>query len=194
MTALMDETTGEVVETGAGDEGLERLLEGLKTDLAMANRGRAAAERKMKKLEDELKEQLNEAPEGQTARTIFNLWVRLTNRPKKRTKFGDVRKKAVIARLREGHSAERIMRAVQGAALAANVSSKESERLALIAALKAAKDMLTSAEVETVHAVYRAQAGTLTRYDDLELICRNEVNVERFADLADRVAPEKQVV
>jgi hypothetical protein len=67
----------------------------------------------------------------------------------KRWKYGDKRQKAVLARLREGRTAEELCRAIDGLA----------------------------------HGAYTNPDSGM-RYDDLELVMRNEVNLEKFHRLA----------
>lgn len=206
---VVDPTTGEVIAATSGDaeepdlldatddveelrrlakayraqsEGLQRDVEGLEKE-ARAHRRRIAA------LEAELKEQRQEADEAPTVRTLFLYWIEKTGRNPKRTKLGPAREKAVLARLREGHAPERIMRAIDGAALGATVSNAAAERQALLRVMRDAVELLSPEQAEELRRTYRATLGNVKRFDDLELICRDETKVERFADLADVIDP-----
>ena len=66
-------------------------------------------------------------------------------------KFGEKRRKAVVARIKEGYEPEFICRAIDGIAIGANQNR-----------------------------------DTGVRYDDLELVCRDEVYLDRFHELAER--------
>lgn len=206
---VVDPTTGEVLgdRGGAGDafdelphEELLRLAkayrhqaQGLQKDVEGLEREARNYRRKIKALEDELKEQRQEAPEGQTVRTIFNAWVKATGRNPKTTKLGPAREKAVLARLREGHSDNRVLRAATVGVRGANTSNRESEREALIAVMHRAVEMVEPHQADELRAEYVRLRGKAKVYDDLELICRNEVNLERFADMADRFDPPRAV-
>lgn len=202
---IIDPTTGELLGKTDGDadeldtadvelirhlarayrdqaKGLGRDVEGLEKDIRAKNR-------RIKSLEEDLADQRMEAPEAVTVKTIFLGWVRATGRNPKRAKLGPAREKALLVRLREGHDAERIMRAVTIGVKAATVSDRDAERVALIRALHAAVEALPKGEADRVRALYKESLGQVTVYDDLELICRNEVNLERFAELADRIDP-----
>lgn len=123
-------------------------------DLRGAERELRSQRRKVRALEEELRQQRRDAPEAQIVQTIFRFWVSKCGKNPKTTKLGDKRHKAVLARLRDGHSPEFIMRAIEGAAVACYVDP-----------------------------------ATGQRYDDLELICRSEVNLERFHEKAERLLP-----
>lgn len=167
MGPIIDDATGEYLHDGDDRDlrGLVTALEakcaGLEADLMAETRRRRAVERKNKMLEDEAREAREGSPEMAVAKAIFRYWVDKTQRDAKRTKFGDKRQSVVLARLREGHAPERIMRAVDWVAM---------------------RPFVTDAG--------RATTGKATqRFDELELVCRNEVNVERFARLADAIDP-----
>lgn len=202
---VIDPTTGEVLGVTGGEtdelttvdverlrqlayayrsqaQGLMRDVEGLERDVRSKNR-------KLKALEDELKEQRMEAPEAQTVRAIFNAWVQATGRNPKVTKLGPAREKAILARLREGQSAERILRAVTIGVRGANVSNRDAEREALIRAMHEAVERLPDGDAVDLRNIYKETLGNVKVYDDIELVCRNEVNLERFADMADKFAP-----
>jgi hypothetical protein len=205
---VVDPTTGEVLGFGApeGDEPdeldtadvdtLRRLAkayrhqaDGLKGDVKGLEQDVRAKNRRIESLKDELDEQQQKAPEAQTVRMIFAAWVEATERNRKRTKLGPAREKAVLARLREGHDADRILQAVKYGVKGANVAPRERERLALIAALEEATRLLPEAQATAVRNTYKKALGKVQVYDDLELICRNEVNLERFAAMGDLFAP-----
>ena len=193
-----DPETGEMVEEGGGDEltslrqRVETLTQARKAvadDLVRAEKELRNQRRKVDALKAELDEQMAQADEMPMVKTIYQGWVQATDRNPKRTKLGPARTKAVLARLREGRDFDYILRAATVGAQAANVSDREGERLGLIAAMKLATELLPDADVRRVKDAYRRAAGTVTKYDDLELICRSEVTLERFAALADRIDP-----
>jgi hypothetical protein len=200
---ILDDTTGEVLgvddvdELEAADiETLRRLAgayrqqaAGLKVDVDRLEREGRNYRRKIASLEAELDEQMQNAPETATIKTIFHAWVSATGRNPKTAKLGPARHKAVLARMREGHDHERILRAATIGAKAAHVSDKEAERLALLAALQLATKRLAPEDAQAVRSTYKSGLGRTQVYDDLELICRNEVNLERFANLADSIDP-----
>lgn len=204
---VLDPVTGEVFDASPEeDDGLGAVevaelralvaayrhhTKGLQTDVLRAQRDLLVKNRRIAQLEAELDEQRMEAPEAAEVKAIFHGWVKATGRNTKRTKLGVARQKAVLARLREGHDAERVYRAVTIGVQAATVSDQAAERVALLAALRTATDLLSDSNAAAVRDVYRERVGQVTRYDDLELLCRNEVQVERFAELADRIDPPK---
>lgn len=208
---VVDQTTGEILgdgpritadgetdpldETNDTDE-LRRLAKayrsqslGLQLDLEGCEKEARNYRRKIKLLDDELKEQRMESPEAAIVRTIFNAWVNATDRNPKRTKLGPAREKAILARLREGHDDQRILRAVSIGVRGATTSNTAAEREALIAALRQATELLAEGPATTVRNTYRSLLGNVKVFDDLELICRNEVQLEKFAEMADRFDP-----
>lgn len=190
---VLDPATGELIEGHEHEDGCHRcaayreLAERLKVDLEGEQKHTLALRRRIKALEDELKEVRLEKPEAQTVRTLFSFWVRETARNPKRTKLGEKREKAVLARLHDGYSPEYIMHAIRGAAAAANSSDRETERLALIRVMREAVEMVSPEQAKKLRDTFREAMGRVQRYDDLELICRNEVNLERFFEKACRV-------
>lgn len=170
---------------------LEAVIATVTADLQGCERDLRTSRRKAKALEDELKKQLQEAPEMVEVRTIFRYWIDKTGRDPKRTKLGDKRAKTVLARLREGHAADRLLRAVDGAVLGAAVSNQEAQRQALLRVMRLAVERADPALAEELRSSYRDAMKHVQVYDDLELICRDEVKVERFAALADRLDPPR---
>lgn len=203
--AGVDPTTGELLTPGIPvdlDDGeqdprylrqrlgtVEEERKRLANDLQLAERDLRALRRREEDLKRQLDEQRQDAPEAQVVKAIYRRWVNRTGRNPKRTKLGKKRTDVVLARLREGIDPQILFRAVDGIALAATTSSPETQRLALLAVMKRAVDMVDPPEAEELRAMYAEQMKKLVVYDDLELALRNEVNVERFAAIADRVAP-----
>src|SRR5690606_31469331 len=96
--------------------------------------------------------QRDESPEGRVAKALFRYWCARLGKDPKRSKFGEKRKKVVVARLRDGYDPSYIARAIDGLAVGAYTNPE-----------------------------------TGVRYDDLELVCRHEVNLERFHRIAEAV-------
>lgn len=205
MTAIVDPTSGEVLGTGqdADLDAIEDVHElrrlasafrqqahGLGRDVENLERDARNHLRKIATLEAELKRQRQEAPEAQLVQAIFRGWVQATGRNRKVTKLGPAREKAVLARIRENHDAQRMIRAATIGARGATTSNRDAERLALLRVMREAVGMVEPAQADALRAMYRETLGKGTKvYDDLELIFRNEVNLERFADLADQLDP-----
>lgn len=193
--------TGEIVaevEEGADEETvlrqrLDSMTEARQRtadDLHLAEIELRRLRQRVEALKAELDEQRQEADEMPMARVIYKAWVTATGRNPKRTKFGPARQKALLARIREGRDFDYIMRAATIGAQAANVSDRQVERLALLAALRHATGLLAVSDATAVRDEYKAALGRgFEKYDDLELICRNEVNLERFAGYAEKVDP-----
>lgn len=185
MSAVVDPTTGEVIEGGEGEgcsrcEALEAQAAGLMRDVAGLEQDVRSKNRRIAELKDELAEQRGTAPEAQVARSIFGYWREKTGRDK-RSKFGQKRQKVVLARLREGHEPERIMRAIDGAVS----GSRDREGPALLKALRAAMPLLSPEDAALVRRVFAEARYRGPKYDDLELICRDETKLEGFAQLAE---------
>jgi hypothetical protein len=195
---VVDPTTGEVLD-GEGQrygdecprcEAHARRSDGLAGDVEGLEREARNLRRKIKVLEAELKEQRQEAPESATVRTIFRRWVSVTGRNPKRVKLGEKREKAILARLREGYTPEDLMRAVDALALAPTTSSSETQRQALLLVMRQAVEVLPEEAADKLRATYAQAMKNVVVYDDLELAMRNEVNVERFRGLAERLDPQ----
>lgn len=208
MSAVFDPVTGEVLHADPGSTparkehadspevepdprvaALERVIEGLKVDVAGREQEIRNQGRKIKALQDELREVRQEAPEGQLARAIYDAWVHGTGRNPKRTKFGEARQKKVIARIREHHDGERMIRAAKIGVKGASTSDQATERLALIRVMEQAVGMLPVDQATALRASFREAMKDVVVYDDLELIFRDEVHLERFMDFADRFDP-----
>lgn len=100
--------------------------------------------RREKLLEAKLKRQQTESSEGKAARALFRYWVERLGKNRKTCKFGDKRRDAVVARLRDGYTPAYIARAIDGLAEYSYTNAKG------------------------------------VTFDDLELVCRNEVKLERY--------------
>lgn len=200
MSGHFHPETGELLDAPYVEPGIEELrreLDEVRGDLARTRIAKQdavdlllKAEREVKRLKTELEKQLAEVPERQVMKTIYQGWVAATGRNPKQSKFGPKRQGAVLARIREGHTFERMMRAATIGVKGANVSNKEAERLALIAVMKRAVDIVSPEQATELRQLYRSTLGKGPKvYDDLELIFRDEVNLERFADMADVIEP-----
>jgi len=189
----VDPTTGEVLADGSGGcprcEAHERKAEAAIYDLHNAERELRALRRRVKTLEAELRAQRNEAPEAQTVKALFQYWVEKCRKDPKRTKLGEKREKALLARLREGYDANFIKRAIDGAALAPTTIPSDTQRLALVKVMRRAVEMVSDEQAAELRQLYAQEMKHARVFDDLELICRNEVNLERFAALAERLDP-----
>jgi hypothetical protein len=120
------------------------------------------------------------------AKALGRYWITRLDKSK-RTKVKDKRLKAVIDRIRDGYDPSYIARAIDGAAECASTDSRETERLALIRVMQEAIRRLDEDDGKELRDIYREAMQNVVRYDDLELICRDETKLERFYDLAERV-------
>lgn len=170
----------------------ERRSDALLQDIANLQRDARSHLRKITALEVELEKQKVDDPDWSTAKTIFTRWVEWSGRNPKTTKFGDKRAKAVLAALKK-YDADFVLVAVEAGVRAANNNAREVERLALIAAMEEAvrilggDDLPDGDPVAHLRAYYSERRGDPLVYDDLELILRNEVNVERFHSIGVRL-------
>jgi hypothetical protein len=150
----VDRDTGEILTQReaqcprCAEEIQQRLV--VQVDLANAQSKLQDAWREIARLKTELANQQLEAPNIQAAKAIFRYWVARLEKNKKTTKFGEKRRKAVLARLAD-YEPKYICRAIDGLAVS----------------------------------VYTSPAGK--RFDDIELVCRDEVQVENRYELAERV-------
>jgi hypothetical protein len=189
---VFDPTTGEVFPVEDDGESCgrckaeRRRADAIEQDLATETREKRALGRKVKALEQELAKDYKEAPERAEMTTCYRTWLEETGRNPKRTTFGPKREPAVLAAIRM-KDARYVERAIVGGAHFANVNNRDTEREALIAALHQAMDLLSETEQRDIRAFYREQMKDVVKYDDLELICRNEVNLERFWRAAGRL-------
>lgn len=189
MTAV-NPATGELVEevTGATGEPVVPLSQYVELEQqlrAIELKLRASALNEAR-LKAELERQRVESPEGRVAKALGKYWIAACKK-RKTTKVKEKRLKAVLDRLRDGYDPEYIARAIDGAAVAANTASSETERLALIKVMQQAIRRVDEPTAKELRDVYRESMQNVTRYDDLELICRDETKLERFHDLAERV-------
>lgn len=188
MTRI-DPATGEVLEQGERCENCTAAL----SQAAEAEMQLRGVERELTKqiranttLRNELAEQRMDTPDGKAAKALGRYWlVRLGK--KGNAKVKEKRLKAIIARLRDGYEPSYIARAIDGAAEAATTNNAEAERLALIRVMQEAIRRLPERERGELRQLYRDAMKNIVRYDDLELICRDETKLERFHDLAERV-------
>lgn len=205
MTApIVDETTGELLLDPTLDpDGPREILdgeaecrrcdyerrradaernraEGIKVDYENRDQEARALHRQVNTLKAELEKQRTENPSFATARAIFHRWVEESGRNPKRTRFTEKRQKAVLARLNE-YDDEFVMWGVVGGVRAANVSQKETQRLALIATMEKAVRLLEDqgGDAAQLRDFYREQVRDVVKYDDLELICRDGIPLER---------------
>lgn len=190
MSQLFDPETGELRQTGPECENCAQAT----VERLTAEQNLRAVERKLTneitahaRTKAELERQRTETPEGKRAKALGKYWITRTGKNPKRTKVKDKRLKAVIDRLRDGYDAAYIARAIDGAAEAASTDNRETERLALIRVMQEAIRRLPPEIGAELREVYREAMKNVVRYDDLELICRDETKLERFHDLAERV-------
>lgn len=195
--AVVDETTGEILlepeGIAEGEDGCqrcdyerrradahERRADSAGTAYHDLDREARNLRRRVATLETELAKQREDDPDMSTAKAIAARWVEESGRNPKTTKFTDKRQKAVLARLRQ-YEGDFVMEAVVAGVRTANASSKEAEREALIASLHEAIRLLgdDTEEAKALRAFYRAKTKNVVRFDDLELICRDPINLER---------------
>lgn len=184
-----DPDTGEVVE---GAKACAECAANLDSRIE-AERQLRAIERKLTiayaneaRLKTELEKQRLDTPEGRVAKAIGRYWITRCGKGV-RTKVKDSRLKAIIARLREGYDPSYIARAIDGAAAAASTSEPETQRLALIKTLEEAIRRVDDSTAAELRALYKDAMRSAVVYDELELICRNEVKLESFYERAERV-------
>jgi hypothetical protein len=121
-----------------------------------------AKRREIGRLRGELTKQRQSSPEHQSVQAVFDHWRAECGHDK--AKLGEKRAAVVRARLRDNFTEDQLLRAVDGVAMFPFV----------------------------VNGQRRAKGKPDQRYDDLELICRNEVNVEKFIGLIDAVERDRQ--
>lgn len=191
--AGVDLTTGEVHEhTGAGCDrcgAYEAQVAGLLKDVKGLERDQRAKNRQIDTLRAEINEQREQAPEMAIARMVFHRWVERTDRNPKRTKLGEKRSKAIIARLRDGYDVEDLLSAVDALALAPTTSSSETQRLALLAVMHEAMTKVDPGVAADLRHLYAERMRNVVVYDDLELAFRDEVKLERFRGVGERLKP-----
>lgn len=189
-TPVVDDTSGEVLYVGSTEcprcEAQGRRAEAIMGDVGRLERELRNAGRKITRLENELQAQREQAPERPRVVTLFRRWVEKTDRNPKTTKLGTKREEAVLKMVRQ-YDDDFLVRAIDGGSAFASTSSAETQRVALIAALAHATDTLDGETAQAVRKVYREAMKDVTVYDDLELICRDEVKIERFHQLAGRL-------
>lgn len=193
MSDLFNPETGEIrqPEGSAEDCGkcqrLEAQLEAVKTDLDLAEKQIRTQRRKIGGLEKELRDVRKESPKRREAQEVYEHWLEETGRSASRSKFGDKREKAVLARLFEDRSVDYLQTAVTGLRIGANVSDHDTQRQTLMAVMRAAIEAVDEGTAKSLRAMYREGMKGIQVYDDLELVCRNEVNVERFYEIGKRL-------
>jgi hypothetical protein len=150
----VDPGTGEILTQResqcphCAEEIQQRLV--VQVDLQNAQSKLQDAWREIARLKTELANQQLEAPNIKAAKAIFRYWVARLEKNPKTTKFGEKRRKVVLAMLAH-YEPYYICRAIDGLAVS----------------------------------VYTSPAGK--RFDDLELVCRDEVQLENRYELAERV-------
>lgn len=190
MSQLFDPETGEVDVQGEPCPNCTRALE----ERVEAEVALQVVERKLTqslaqeaRLRTELEKQRIATSEGKTARALGRYWVARCGKNRKTTKLGEKRMKAVIARLNEGHTPAFIARAIDGVAEAATVSDAETQRQALLRVMHAAIEKVDEETAAELRAIYREATRSVQVYNDLELVCRDEVKLERFHEIAERI-------
>lgn len=121
-----------------------------------------AKNRELARIKGELTRQRESSPEHKSVLLVFDHWRNKTGH--KQAKLGDKRAQVVRSRLRDGFTEDQLLKAVDGCARFPFVGDGGR----------------------------RSEGRPDERYDDLELICRNEVQVEAFIRLADRQDKGKQ--
>lgn len=186
---LFNEETGEI---GDGEPGCEVCSQALQERLE-AEAMLRGAERELTKqiranntLRAELNRQRTETPQGRVAKALGRYWIKVCGKGPN-TKVKDKRLKSVFDRLSDGYDPSYIARAIDGAGAAASTSNSETERLALIRVMQEAVRRLSKEDAQELRQIYKDALKNVTRYDDLELICRDETKLERFHELAERV-------
>lgn len=122
MAHITDPTSGEILGTEDAPEcsrcaAYRQLAVNLEIDLKNIERDLRSLRRRATQAENELKRQLEEAPETKTVNNIFRYWLRVTGRDSKRYKLDEKRRKAVITRLRENRDESEIYKAIDGVML-----------------------------------------------------------------------------
>ena len=137
-------------------------LKACMVDLQNAETELRGMRREVKRLKTELDKARGQHVGQADANAVFDYWCgKLSKR--KGTKFGEKRQRVVKARLRENFTVDELRLAIDGCARFPFVTGQGR----------------------------RAEGKPSERYDDLELICRDETTVERFMALAERDEPAR---
>lgn len=189
MSVTYDPATGEVI---TGDDGCPHCAQAVQEriraerDLQLVELDLRNERREAARLKTQLKKQQLEAKDYRVAEALFRYWVARCEKNAKTSTFGDKRRDAVLKALRH-KTPEFIARAIDGTAAAAATNSPERERLALIKVMQEAMQLVTEDQAAALRKTYKDAMKGTTRYDELELICRDEVQLERRHEIAERV-------
>lgn len=188
MTALFDPETGEIVTSGESrcgrcDQALNERLQA-EADLRAAEQELRKLRREVTRLSNELAAHRRSSPDAKAAEALFRYWVARCGKSS-RALFGEKRRKAVLNALKN-YEPEYIARAIDWTAEHGATNKQEAERAALVAALREATKRLEPEAAEEVRALYAAARGSIQRYDELELICRDEIQLEGRHEKAER--------
>jgi hypothetical protein len=182
-------------EPGDVEAGLRHDLAEARVQLQDATQLLLKTQREVNRLKNELDEQTAQADEMPQVKIIYKSWITATGRNPKRTKLGPKRTKAILARIREGRDFDLCVRVATVGALAANSSNRDRERMAALAAIRKAVELLDEKDADIVRAAYKTVLGKdVEKYDDLELLFRDEVSFERAMKNADRLDPDGSMV
>jgi len=185
-TGEIDTPEGDAVEGCPSCQVKDAQIAAMRRDLEMADLDLRNKRREIGKLRKELEEERNESPRLKEALEVYELWIELTGRNPNRVKFGEKRKKAVLARLGEGRDLDYLKEAVYGLKIGATVMDEAKQRQVLLMVMQATIEAVDEEMADHLRALYQEGMKGVQVYDDLELLCRNEVNVERFYEVAQR--------
>lgn len=188
MTELFDPETGEVLTRQEAtkcercDQALRERLRA-EADLRGAENELRKQRREVTRLTNELAAHRRQSPDAKAAEALFRYWVVRCGKSA-RAVFGEKRRKAVMNALKQ-YEPEYIARAIDWTADAGGTNKQEVERAALVKVMQEAIKRLPEEDGEELRQMYKDATKNVQRYDELELICRDEVQVERRHDLAE---------
>lgn len=187
--SLFDPETGELRQTGPSCGNCAQVIsERIEAEhqLQIVERRLTQSLTEQTRLRNELERQRVGTPEGRVATALGRYWKTRCEKSKT-TKVKDKRLKAVIGRLNDGYDPLYIAKAIDGAAVAAGVAKPEVQRLALLRVMEEAIRRVDKHTAAELRRIYKEAMKGVVRFNDLELICRDETKLERFHDLAERV-------
>jgi hypothetical protein len=141
------------------------------------------ARREIARLRGELERQQTRSPSAKAAEALFRYWVAVRGKNSKTTVFGEKRRKALLSAL-EHYDPEYIARAIDAPP---TTSPSETERRALIMVMQEAMKHVDEETAASLRKTYRDALKNVVTYDELELICRDEVQIEKRHALAEHV-------
>lgn len=182
MNALFNPETGEIQTDGEG-QGVAMQHLATELDARALELDLRKARREIARLKAELTKQRTTSPSAQAAEALFRYWLAVRGKNPKTTVFGEKRRKALLGAL-EHYDAEYIARAIDAPP---STSSSETERRALVMVMQEAIRVVDEVTAARLRKLYKDALKKVTIYDELELICRDEVQVEKRHDLAEHV-------